>query len=144
MDKLLKKTVLAPKKTKFKKFRGVSLKFSPINFFFLEIFKEKTVVLQSLQFAQISAKQLEACKQAINKKIKRQGRLKTKIFADRPVSKKPLEVRMGKGKGAVNNWVCDVVPGTNIFELSGIDKNYALSIFKKACSRLPIKVKIIF
>ena len=116
--------MLRPKKTKFRKYQKQSLKKSRKNVLFLDTLKEGIVRLDSLQSARITAKQLESSRQSINRRIKKLGKLQLKAFPDFPVSNKPTEVRMGKGKGAVEYWACKVKPGTTIFEISGADRVY--------------------
>ena len=113
--------MLRPKKTKFRKYQKQSLKKSRKNVLFLDTLKEGIVRIDSLQSARITAKQLESSRQSINRRIKKLGKLQLKAFPDFPVSNKPTEVRMGKGKGAVEYWACKVKPGTTIFEISGAD-----------------------
>lgn len=134
--------MLRPKKTKFRKYRKGSLNFTPKNTLLLERFKEGTVRLESLQFARITAKQLESCRQSINKRIKRKGKLQVRVFPDWPVTSKPTEVRMGKGKGAVDFWVCKVTPGMTLFEISGASKEMAILALQSGASKLPVQVKI--
>lgn len=130
--------MLRPRKTNFKKCRVGSFKFSPVNTIrFLDRFKKKHIRLCSLQYAKITETQLEACKQILNKKLKRSGKVQTKIFSNCPISKKPNEVRMGKGKGSIDSWGCSVSPGTTLFEIFGI-KTKDLKYLNKASSALPI------
>jgi large subunit ribosomal protein L16 len=105
--------------------------------------KEGIVRLDSLQSARITAKQLESSRQSINRRIKKLGKLQLKAFPDFPVSNKPTEVRMGKGKGAVEYWACKVKPGTTIFEISGADRVVAIKALESGASKLPVLVKIV-
>ena len=89
----------------------------------------------------ITNRQLEAARIALNRHVKRGGKLWIRVFPDKPFSKKPAETRMGKGKGAPEYWVAVVKPGTVLFELGGIDRNLAEEAMKLAGSKLPIKTK---
>jgi large subunit ribosomal protein L16 len=135
--------MLRPKKTKFRKYQKQSLKKSRKNVLFLDTLKEGIVRIDSLQSARITAKQLESSRQSINRRIKKLGKLQLKAFPDFPVSNKPTEVRMGKGKGAVEYWACKVKPGTTIFEISGADRVVAIKALESGASKLPVLVKIV-
>jgi len=91
----------------------------------------------------ITNRQIEAARIAMNRHIKRGGKLWIRIFPDKPYSKKPAETRMGKGKGAPEYWVAVVKPGTVMFELGGIEKNLAEEAMKLAGAKLPIKSKFV-
>jgi large subunit ribosomal protein L16 len=91
----------------------------------------------------VTARQIESARRVITRFIKRQGKLGIRIFPDIPVSAKPAEVRMGKGKGAVDRYVCRVKPGRVIFELDGVTEEIAKEAFEKASAKLPIKTKFI-
>ena len=91
----------------------------------------------------ITNRQIEAARVAMNRHIKRGGKLWVRIFPDKPYSKKPAETRMGKGKGAPEYWVAVVKPGTVMFELGGIDKDLAESAMRLAGSKLPIRCKFV-
>ena len=91
----------------------------------------------------ITNRQIEAARIAMNRHIKRGGKLWIRIFPDKPFSKKPAETRMGKGKGAPEYWVAVVKPGTVLFELGGIDKALATEAMKLAGSKLPIRSKVV-
>lgn len=99
--------------------------------------------LQSLERAWITNIQIEACRVAINRAMKRKGKLWIRIFPDKPFTKKPLEVRMGKGKGAVEHWVAVVKPGRMMFELDGVPEPLAREAMKLAASKLPIRTKFV-
>lgn len=98
--------------------------------------------LKALEPERVTARQIEAARRVLAKQTNR-ARVWIRIFPDRPVSAKPAEVRMGKGKGAVEFWVAQVHPGRVLFEIEGIDRAVALIALKKAASKLPIKTKII-
>ena len=133
-----------PKKTKYKKqHKGKKFNIiSPLNTF--EIIKNGNVALKSVDTGRIKATQLIACKQTINKIIKKLGQLKINIIADTPITKKPLEIRMGKGKGAVDHWVAKVKSGIILFEIETSVKLLAIKALKTAQLKLPLKTKIIF
>jgi large subunit ribosomal protein L16 len=99
--------------------------------------------LKALEPERITARQIEAARRAISRHMKRQGRLWIRMFPDVPVSKKPAEVRQGKGKGSVEYWVCRVKPGRVIFEVEGVSEEIAREAFRLASAKLPIKTKFI-
>jgi large subunit ribosomal protein L16 len=88
----------------------------------------------------ITARQIEAARRAITRYVKRGGKLYIRIFPDKPISKKPLEVRQGKGKGSVEYWVAPIQPGRMLFEIEGISQALAFEAFKRASAKLPMKV----
>ena len=99
--------------------------------------------LKALQPERITARQIEAARRAITRHIKRQGRVWIRIFPDVPVSQKPTEVRMGKGKGTPEYWACRIKPGRILFELDGIDESLAKRAFELGAAKLPISTKFI-
>jgi len=99
--------------------------------------------LQALEPAWITNRQIEAARIAINRHIKRGGKLWIKIFPDRPLTVKPAETRMGKGKGSPEYWVAVVKPGRIMFELSGVDEEVARESMRLAANKLPIKCKFV-
>ena len=99
--------------------------------------------LKAMQPERVIGKQIEAARVALTRYMKRQGRVWTRVFPNIPVSKKPTEVRMGKGKGKPEYWVCRVKPGRIIFEVDGIDEATARIALYKASAKLPIKTKFI-
>ncbi len=99
--------------------------------------------LQSLGRAWITNIQIEACRVAINRSMKRKGKLWIRIFPDKPYTKKPLEVRMGKGKGGVEGWVAVVRPGRMMFELGGVPEPVAREAMKLAAAKLPIRTRFV-
>jgi large subunit ribosomal protein L16 len=99
--------------------------------------------LKALQPERITARQIEAARRAITRHMKRQGRLWIRMFPDVPVSTKPLEVRMGSGKGAPEYYVCRVKPGRIIFELDGVPRNIAEEACALAAAKLPIKTRFV-
>ncbi|MBI9019781.1 MAG: 50S ribosomal protein L16 [Verrucomicrobia bacterium] len=99
--------------------------------------------LQALERAWITNIQIEACRVAINRNLKRKGKLWIRIFPDKPYTKKPLEVRMGKGKGGVEGWVAVVRPGRILFELDGVPEAQARVAMRLAATKLPIRVRFV-
>ena len=91
----------------------------------------------------ITARQIEAARRAITRRMRRMGKLWIRVFPDVPVTAKPAQVRMGKGKGAVEYWICRVKPGRIIFELDGVKPDVAAEAFALAAAKLPIKTKIV-
>jgi len=99
--------------------------------------------LQAMERAWITNIQIEACRVAINRNLKRKGKLWIRIFPDKPYTKKPLEVRMGKGKGGVEGWVAVVRPGRILFELDGVSEAQARVAMRLAAMKLPIRVRFV-
>jgi large subunit ribosomal protein L16 len=99
--------------------------------------------LKALEPAWITSRQIEACRVALSRNMKRDGKVWIRIFPDKPVSKKPLETRMGKGKGAPEFWVAVVKPGRIMFEVSGVSKQIANESLKICSHKLPIKTKVV-
>ena len=130
---------LQPKRSKYKKFRKGKL--TKLNFKNPKLLFG-TIGIKSLEAGIISSRQIEAARQAISRKIQRKGKLWIRIFPSYPVTKKPIEERMGKGKGAVSYWAAKVSGGTMLFELGGIPVNIALAAFKTGGAKLPLKTTI--
>ena len=132
--------MLQPKKTKFRRMqkgrmkgnaqRGNQLAFGSFG-------------IKSLETAWITGRQIEAARQAITRHMKREGQLWIRIFPDKPVTKKPLEVRMGKGKGAVEYWAAVVRPGRMLFELDGVPADIAKEALRLAAQKLPVKTALV-
>lgn len=99
--------------------------------------------LQALERAWVSASQIEAARVAISRSIKRRGKMWIRIFPDKPITSKPAETRMGKGKGAPSGWVAVVRPGRMMFELEGVSYNVAQHALRLAASKLPIRTKFV-
>jgi large subunit ribosomal protein L16 len=99
--------------------------------------------LQSLGRTWITAIQIEACRVAISRAMKRRGKMWIRVFPDKPYTKKPLEVRQGKGKGPVEGWVAVVKPGRMLFELDGVPESMARDCLRLAASKLPIPTKFV-
>lgn len=130
-----------PKKTKYKKNRKgkiPKLNFNSNNLTF------GNLGLKAIESGSISSRQLEAARQAINRKIKRKGKIWIRVFPSIPVTSKPVAVRMGKGKGSVSHWVAKVGSGTILFEICGISKFIAKSALNTGSAKLPLKTKIVF
>lgn len=130
--------MLQPKRTKFRKQkkgknRGLAWRGSDVSF--------GDFALQATEAARLSARQIEAGRMAIMRSVKRQGKLFIRVFPDKPVTKKPLEVRMGSGKGSVELWVCPVKPGRVLFEISGVSEEQAREAFKLAANKLPVSTR---
>jgi large subunit ribosomal protein L16 len=128
---------LQPKKTKFKKTRKGTLK--SLDFNKSNKLKFGTIGLKAMESGMITARQIEAARQAINRKIKRKGKIWIKIFPDIPVTSKPISSRMGKGKGSVSHWCAKVRGGTTIFEICGVKKSVVIEAFKTGGAKLPVK-----
>jgi large subunit ribosomal protein L16 len=99
--------------------------------------------MQCTEPGRLTARQIEAARMAITRHAKRAGKLWIRIFPDRPVSKKPLEVRMGGGKGGVEEWAADVLPGRVLYEISGVDEKVAKEAFRLAGHKLPVAYKFL-
>jgi large subunit ribosomal protein L16 len=132
--------MLSPKRTKFRKMqkgntRGIAWRGSNIAF--------GDFGLQSLQPGRLSARQIEAARMAISRHVKRAGKLWIRIFPDRPVTRKPLEVRMGGGKGAPEDWAAVVEPGRVMYELSGVTEEMAREAFRLATHKLPVATRFL-
>jgi large subunit ribosomal protein L16 len=131
---------LQPKRSKFKKIRKGTL---PNLEFRANKLKFGTIGLKAAESGTISARQIEAARQSITRKINRKGKLWIRVFPSLPITTKPIEVRMGKGKGSVDFWATKVGGGCVIFELCGITSNIAIAAFKTGGAKLPIKTVII-
>jgi large subunit ribosomal protein L16 len=99
--------------------------------------------LKALEVAWVTGKQIEAGRIAITRHVKRGGKLWIRVFPDKPITKKPAETRMGKGKGAPEGWVAVIKPGRILFEMEGVDKETAIEAMRLAAAKLPIKTKFI-
>ena len=99
--------------------------------------------LQALEPSWITNRQIESCRVGINRTFKREGKTFIRIFPDKPITARPAGVRMGKGKGNVEGWVCVVKPGRILFEVSGVTEEKAKAALRKAAMKLPIKCKIV-
>jgi large subunit ribosomal protein L16 len=99
--------------------------------------------IQTLEAGRITSRQIEAARIAITRHIKRGGKVFIRIFPDKPISKKPAETRMGKGKGAPEEWVCVVKPGRILYEIQGVDEEMARSAIRLAHHKLPVKTRFV-
>lgn len=132
--------MLQPKRTKFRKKqkgrvkgiaqRGFTLSFGDFG-------------IKSLEPGWITSRQIEAARIAVTRAMKREGQVWIRVFPDKPITKKPAEVRMGKGKGAPEYWVAVVRPGTIIFECGGVDKALAQEALRLAAQKLPMKTQFV-
>jgi large subunit ribosomal protein L16 len=132
--------MLSPKRTKYRKMqkgnnRGLAYAGSDISF--------GDFGLQALEPARLTSRQIEAARMAIQRHVKRAGKLWIRVFPDRPVTKKPLEVRMGGGKGAPEEWAAQVKPGRVMYEISGVDEASAREAFRLASHKLPMDCKFL-
>lgn len=132
--------MLQPKKTKFRKahkgrIHGKAKGGTDLNF--------GAYGLKALEPGRVTARQIEAARRAITRAMKRAGKVWIRIFPDVPVSKKPTEVRMGKGKGSVEFWACRVKPGRVMFEVDGVAGPIAKEAFTLAAAKLPIATKVV-
>lgn len=132
--------MLLPKKTKFDKqhkgrIKGVSKRGNIISFGYF--------ALMAIHSGRLSSKQIESARIVINRYVKKTGRLWIRVFPDIPITKKPAEIRMGKGKGSVNEWVARIKPGRILYEIDGVTSYTAKHAMKIAQSKLPIKTIII-
>ena len=99
--------------------------------------------LQSLQRVWLTAIQIEACRVAVNRAMKRRGKMWIRVFPDKPISKKPLETRMGKGKAATDKWVAVVRPGRMLFEVGGVTETLARESLRIAATKLPVRTRFV-
>ena len=132
--------MLMPKRVKYRKVQrgrmtGIATRGSTIAF--------GAYGLKTIESGKITARQIEAARVAINRKVKRGGKLWIRIFPDFPFTKKPAETRMGKGKGNPEGWVARVKPGRIMFEISGVDEGLARMAFESASNKLPVKTKFV-
>jgi large subunit ribosomal protein L16 len=132
--------MLQPKRTKYKKYKKGVL---PRLEYRANKLKFGVVGLKSLESGSISARQLEAARQAITRKLKRMGKVWIRVFPNYPVTSKPSEVRMGRGKGAVDHWIVKVGGGTILFEIDGVSQRFAKLSLKAGVAKLPVKTIII-
>ncbi len=102
-----------------------------------------TFGLKALEPERVTARQIEATRRAVTREMKRQGKVWIRVFPDTPVSAKPIEVRMGKGKGSIDRWVARVQPGRILFEIDGVPDEVALEALRLGAAKLPIRTKIV-
>lgn len=132
--------MLSPKKIKFRKqqkgrMRGTSLRGSQLNF--------GQYGLQAVGCGWVSARQIEAARIAMTRHVKRGARIWIRIFPDKPITKKPAEVRMGKGKGAPEGWVAVIRPGRILYEMEGVSREVAVEALRLAAHKLSIQTKFV-
>lgn len=132
--------MLSPKKIKWRKqrkgrIRGEAQKGNYIAF--------GDYAIKTLEPGRITARQIEAARRAIQRSVKRGGKLWIRIFPDKPVTQKPAEVRMGSGKGSVEYWAAPVKPGRVLYEINGVTKEQAQEAFRLASYKLPVKTKFV-
>jgi large subunit ribosomal protein L16 len=132
--------MLQPKRTKFRKQfkgrnRGLAQRGSKVSF--------GTIGLQSTSRGRLTARQIEAARRAMTRHVKRGGKIWIRVFPDKPISKKPLEVRMGKGKGSVEYWVAEIRPGKMLYEMEGVAEDVAREAFRLAAAKLPLNTRIV-
>ena len=132
--------MMQPKRTKFRKQqkgrnRGLANSGNKVSF--------GEFGLRAVTRGRITARQIEAARRAITRHVKRGGKLWIRIFPDKPITKKPLEVRQGKGKGNVEYWVALVQPGRMLYEMQGVDEPIAREAFRLASAKLPVKTAFV-
>ena len=132
--------MLSPKRTKFRKQHKGRIKGEAKGGFDLNF---GSFGLKAAEPERITARQIEAARRAMTRHMKRQGRVWIRIFPDVPVTQKPTEVRMGKGKGSPEYWAAKVKPGRIIFEIDGVDKDIARSALELGAAKLPIKTRFV-
>ncbi len=128
--------MLQPKRTKYRKMmkgrnKGVATRGTNVSY--------GEFGLKALDLGQITARQIESARRAISRYVKRGGKVWIRVFPDKPITKKPLEVRQGSGKGSVEYWVALVQPGRVMFEIEGVTEDLAREAFKLAAAKLPVK-----
>jgi len=128
--------MLQPKRTKFRKQHkgrntGIAVRGSSVSF--------GEFGLKSTSRGRLTSRQIEAARRTITRHVKRGGKLWIRVFPDKPITKKPLEVRMGKGKGSVEYWVAQIRPGTMLYEIKGVSEELAREAFTLAAAKLPVK-----
>jgi large subunit ribosomal protein L16 len=132
--------MLSPKKTKFRKqmkgrIRGAAKGGTDVHF--------GQYGLQAISSGRVTARQIEAARIAMTRHVKRQGKIWIRVFPDKPISKKPAETRMGKGKGAVDHWVAVVKRGRVMYEMDGIPEDIAREALRLAAHKLPLKTRFL-
>ena len=126
--------MLQPKRTKFRKQmkgrnRGLAHRGNKVSF--------GTIGLKATEQGRLTARQIEAGRRAMTRHVKRGGKIWIRVFPDKPITSKPLEVRQGKGKGNVEYWVCQIQPGRVLYEMEGVSEEIAREAFKLAAAKLP-------
>jgi len=132
--------MLAPKKVKYRKPQKVNMRGMSNSSNFVAY---GSYGLKALEPGLISSRQIEASRISISRRVRKLGKMWIRIFPDRPMTKKPAETRMGKGKGSPEYWVAAVKPGRILFEIDGLDFNQAKETFRACSHKLPIKTKLV-
>ena len=132
--------MLLPKRTKFRKVqtgrnRGLAIRGSKVSF--------GEYALKATGRGRMTSRQIEAARRALTRKVKRGAKVWIRIFPDKPITKKPLEVRQGKGKGNVEYWVAQIQPGRMLYEMEGVPEELAREAFELAAAKLPIKTTFV-
>jgi large subunit ribosomal protein L16 len=132
--------MLSPSRVKFRKVhkgrnRGLALRGSTVSF--------GSIALKSTERGRLTARQIEAARRAITRKVKRGGKIWIRVFPDKPITAKPLEVRMGRGKGSVEYWVCQIKPGKVLYEMDGVSEELERHAFSLAAAKLPFKTTFV-
>ena len=132
--------MLQPKRTKFRKThkgrnRGLATSGNEVSF--------GTFGLKATSRGQLTARQIEAARRAMTRHVKRQGKIWIRVFPDKPITEKPLEVRMGKGKGGVEYWVAQIQPGKVLYEIEGVPEELAREAFALAAAKLPLATSFV-
>ena len=132
--------MLQPKRTKFRKMhkgrnRGLAIAGSKVSF--------GTYGLKAVGRGRMTARPIEAARRAMTRHVKRQGKIWIRVFPDKPITEKPLEVRQGKGKGNVEYWVCQIQPGRVLYEMEGVPESLAREAFELAAAKLPFKTTFV-
>ena len=132
--------MLQPKRTKFRKVqkgrnRGLAQRGSKVSF--------GEYALKATTRGRITARQIEAARRAMTRHVKRGGKIWIRVFPDKPITNKPLEVRMGKGKGAVEYWVAQIKPGKVLYEIEGVSEELAREAFDLAARKLPVQTNFV-
>ncbi|WP_430461222.1 50S ribosomal protein L16 [Thalassolituus sp. LLYu03] len=132
--------MLLPKRTKFRKVqtgrnRGLAIRGSKVSF--------GEYALKATGRGRLTSRQIEAARRALTRKVKRGGKIWIRVFPDKPITEKPLEVRMGKGKGNVEYWVCQIQPGKVLYEIEGVPEELAREAFALAAAKLPFETAFV-
>lgn len=132
--------MLQPKRTKFRKVhkgrnRGLATSGDKVSF--------GTFALKAVERGQMTSRQIESARRAMTRAVKRVGKIWIRVFPDKPMTQKPLEVRMGSGKGSVEYWVCQIKPGKVLYEMDGVSEELARHAFALASAKLPFKTTFV-
>ena len=132
--------MLQPKRTKFRKVhkgrnRGLATSGDKVSF--------GTFALKAVERGQMTSRQIESARRAMSRAVRRVGKIWIRVFPDKPITEKPLEVRMGSGKGSVEYWVCQIRPGKVLYEMDGVSEELARHAFALASAKLPFKTTFV-